>query len=283
MKLTVEKIPYYEYSSLYAVTRQWPRIVCPYHHHPEIELLYIEASQGSLLVGDHVGRFEAGDCLVLGAHLPHFLSNDVDWSGKATTHIIQFRKDALGDDFWLTPEMHPLAQWLEEASRGFRLSGEAARHMRATLPEIIKLSGLQRLVALLDLLRLIHEGAQPQKLASRSHRVDPSAAQDPRIETVLNYLHSSPLSDLSFEHALKLAAMTRPSFSRYFKQKTAMPFSQYVNQLRIAEASRLLSDTRIPILELATHCGFDNAAYFHRLFKRIHNLTPMQYRKIRQR
>ena len=71
-------------------------------------------------------------------------------------------------------------------------------------------------------------------------------------------------------------------FERTFKAVIGAPPAAYLRQLRIQEACRLLSNTDLPLGEIAEHCGFAGSSYFTAVFKREMNCTPSEYRKKNQ-
>jgi AraC family cel operon transcriptional repressor len=71
--------------------------------------------------------------------------------------------------------------------------------------------------------------------------------------------------------------------SRVFQKYLHMTPSQYVNSLKLNHAAWLLQTTDETILTILLESGFDNAGYFHRLFKTHFNCTPKQYRNLKQR
>jgi AraC-like DNA-binding protein len=75
------------------------------------------------------------------------------------------------------------------------------------------------------------------------------------------------------------ANLSVSAFSRFFKLRTGKTLPQYVNELRVGRACRLLADERIKVADLAMQCGFQNLANFNRFFRQITQLTPRQYRE----
>jgi AraC-like DNA-binding protein len=74
------------------------------------------------------------------------------------------------------------------------------------------------------------------------------------------------------------AHLTKEAFCRFFKLRTRKTFTQYLLQLRIDEAQKLLQETELGIAEIAYRVGFDNLSYFNRSFKRISGKTPRAVR-----
>jgi AraC-like DNA-binding protein len=74
--------------------------------------------------------------------------------------------------------------------------------------------------------------------------------------------------------------MSEAAFCRYFKRNTHKTFSQFVNEIRISHATRLLMGKENNITDICYTCGFDNVSYFNRQFKIHQGITPREYRKV---
>lgn len=89
-----------------------------------------------------------------------------------------------------------------------------------------------------------------------------------------NYSHKIPLEEIS-KHFL----MSPKYFCRFFKANFHQTFIEYLNNVRIEKAMRLLSDTTIPVTEIAALVGFDNLSYFSRKYKAVVGCMPREYRR----
>ncbi len=69
------------------------------------------------------------------------------------------------------------------------------------------------------------------------------------------------------------------SFRRLFKAHTSLAPNQYLLEMRLRKAQRLLIHTTLPIQVIAEECGFENSFYFSRFFKQRTRLAPLHYRK----
>ncbi len=79
------------------------------------------------------------------------------------------------------------------------------------------------------------------------------------------------------------ALFTSPSYlCRIFKEVSGTTVSTYLNQVRIANVKRLLSDTDELIVDIASACGYNYIPYFNQLFKRMVGVTPTEYRRSRR-
>ena len=85
--------------------------------------------------------------------------------------------------------------------------------------------------------------------------------------------------DLSLSEVATLVNMSDSAFSHFFKKRTGISYINYVNNLRIARACTLLSDTTLSASEICYDCGFNNKSNFIRIFRKRKNMTPIEYRK----
>jgi hypothetical protein len=102
---------------------------CPYHRHPEIEVLLIEGSAGKAVIGDATGVFRPGQLYLFGPNLPHLFYNDAPARSKARlaqSRYVQFLPDCLGAGFWNLPENRRIARLLRDSVRGILWDGAAA-------------------------------------------------------------------------------------------------------------------------------------------------------------
>lgn len=76
-----------------------------------------------------------------------------------------------------------------------------------------------------------------------------------------------------------LVGMTSTSFSRFFKLRTGKTLSDYVIDIRIGFASRLLVDTTMSVAEICYECGFNNLSNFNRIFKKKKDCSPKEFRE----
>jgi len=84
---------------------------------------------------------------------------------------------------------------------------------------------------------------------------------------------------ITLDEVAELLNMSKVSFNRFMKKTSRQTFIEYVNEVRIDNAARLLAAMDYSISEIAFKCGFNNIANFNRIFKKTKKLTPSAYRK----
>jgi len=117
-------------------------------------------------------------------------------------------------------------------------------------------------------------GQQPFARLARSRQVDDALIARCQNWIAEHYNERAPVASM-----VRLSGIAERSFKRRFQQATGMAPLQYVHTLRLEEAKQMLESTDQPIEAIANEIGYEDAAFFSRLFRRNVNLTPAQYRK----
>jgi len=99
-----------------------------------------------------------------------------------------------------------------------------------------------------------------------------------RIAKVCEYMEQHFSDNIYLSDMASLVGMSDTAFSHFFKSKTNMTFIDYLNDMRIAHACQLLSETSLTISEVCYNSGFNNISNFIRMFKKRKQMTPNAYR-----
>lgn len=109
-----------------------------------------------------------------------------------------------------------------------------------------------------------------------------ASPDDQIMEKAAKYICSNYQSPLTLEETAVYCNMSTTYFSKKFKAVTGFGFKEYLINIRIREASRLLLHTKLPITEIALLSGFNDSNYFGDVFKRMKGISPCKYRKNRE-
>jgi AraC-like DNA-binding protein len=99
------------------------------------------------------------------------------------------------------------------------------------------------------------------------------------LEAVRSRIVSSLPKALDVNALAAEYGMSRSHFSHYFRTRTGLTPARFAADLRIHQATRLLLTTRSPLKQIADACGFANANYFCKVFRRHQHVSPTSYRK----
>lgn len=114
-------------------------------------------------------------------------------------------------------------------------------------------------------------------------RVQKSVIQtDPRIQTVIDYIMLNPMEEYPAERLCEMAEVAPTTFRRLFKAATGKTVSEFIRQVRLTTAARILLVSNDPVGSIALQVGFEDPNHFIRVFKQAFGLTPNQYRKTSQ-
>ncbi len=261
-----------------------PHIEIGWHLHPEYELTLIAESEGKRVIGDHVDRFEAGDLLLIGPNLPHYMRNDEryyagDVRFQCRAIVVHFLSSFLGEEFFGVPEMRPIRKLLKQAARGLHIYGDTSVRVAAQMEALLTMTGYQRLRTLLDALYEIAMSPERTVLASLGYVPSFPEHDAPRINKVFEYLFQQYTEEVSLAEIAALVNMSPSAFCKFFKRRTGKTFSRTLNEIRIGHACKLFIEQGLPVAEVCYRSGYNTPSYFNRQFKAITGYAPLQYCK----
>jgi AraC-like DNA-binding protein len=281
VKAILEKVSHDQDQSFASLEFYRTRFFCPFHYHPEIELTLIVSSTGQRYVGDHIGRFGPGDLVLMGPNLPHMYTNDAKFRGPAHSVVLQFLPDCLGADFFQRNEMKSIQRLLEKSRVGLSFHGRTRDKVAPLLEEFCPLQGSARIVALLNILEILARSNECRMLANPAYSPSLAIYQGERINRVCELISKKFKEGITQSEAAKVARMSSPSFSRFFRRATNKTFRSFLNEVRIGYASQLLVETDHTIAEACYESGFGNLSNFNRQFLKLRKISPRAFRKKR--
>jgi AraC-like DNA-binding protein len=252
--------------------------------HPELELTLILESSGKQFIGDNIEDFGPGNLVLIGPNLLHLWKNDACYYKKSSTLraqaiVIHFLKDFAGEGFLQLPELHHVRELFHKARRGIKFTGEGKRAVVNKIKRITNLDGIEKLTAFLTILNIIANKTTHNYLSTSSFVEAAKKSNDFRINSVFEYIMNHFSEPISLDEISEEANMTRTSFCRYFKKHTRKTFTQFLNEIRVGYACRLLQENKFTVAQICFTCGFTNLSHFNRQFKKIKRQTPTEYRK----
>lgn len=255
-----------------------------WHHHPEHEIVLVTKGKGRRMVGDHIDRFKENDLVLLGAYTPHewmcdheYFDSNNHFLGEGI--VIQFLPDFLGDKFFQVPENIQLNKIINESSRGIEILGDSKKEIIGIMIKMIDLEGTERLYSLFSIFKILSSLKDFNTLASTAFisqfQPDGNTPMQKAMQYIIqNFQHQIHLNDL-----LEITSMSYSSFYVLFKNTYRMTFKEYLLNIRVGYACKLLTETLHNISETAYICGFENISNFNRQFRNLKGITPSQFQK----
>lgn len=257
---------------------------CPWHYHPEYELVLVKKSTGRRMVGDHIGYFNEGDLVLMGPLLPHvwvndepFLNGEAGYMAEAI--VIQFVESFVGETFFQIPEMESFKNFLKLSNLGMVITGTAKKKIIKLMDKMVHMSGLQRLAALLKIFDILSHTSEYELLASPRFVENIQFKSSDQFRKINEYIMRNFQEEIKLPEIAGLANMALTTFCNFFKEHYRVTFIEYLNSVRIGHACKLLSEKELNVVEVAFECGFNNLANFNKQFKKFKKMTPTEYRK----
>ena len=255
----------------------------PIHNHPEFEINLILGMSGTRIVGDSTERYYDCDLVLLGPYVYHKWDGDAELqqNGKPYRVItIQF-DGALFDSNLLKKEhFYKVRKLLQDAGRGIKFYGNTFEEAQAKLVNLTKATGFSVIVEFLSLLDLLSNSTEAIYLASEGFDPKSVQSESKRIQVAYRYIlknfmqQSIKIGDVATE-----VNMSESAFSHFFKKYTNKNFTQFLIDIRIGYACKLLLDTDETINQICFRAGFNNITNFNGLFKKYLSCTPLEYRR----
>ena len=259
-----------------------PHLYNHLHQHPEIQLTLIKESNGTLVAGDYVGPFHSGDVFVIGGNQPHVFRNDEKFfkqRSKAVAITIFFDETTFGEKFWLLEEMKSLQQFLKNSSGGFKITGRKKKLLAEKLVSIVNAKGIDRLIIFLEILKLFTSRKEMHSLATPVIQRNIKSYDGSRLNKVIEFTFNEFQRPITLKEVAGLANLTPEAFCKYFKTRTRKTYIKFLNEIRVNYACRLLTQDK-SISGICYDCGFMNLSNFNRIFKKIKQVSPGEWRKI---
>lgn len=250
------------------------------HSHMNFELNYITSGAGKRIVGNSISSYAEGDLVLLGPNIPHCW--EVLETGAETPPeciVTHFYENIISSDFFNIPELEDVVDLLKNAGNGIWFKGKKTEKVGQTLKKMATLSGMERYIELLKVFNLLLQIEDREILALPSSLPNSYDKDHDQINKIYEYVFNNIQSGIKLKEASALVYMEPGSFCRYFKKKTNQTFMDYVKNVRIGIAAKLLSETDKQITQICYECGYNNLANFNHYFKVIMKKTPSEYRK----
>ena len=261
-----------------------PSFNIAWHFHPEFEIVYNIKSNGIRFVGDNVSPFYSKDLVLVGSNLPHLWRSDFSYNSSncheaVKTIVIKFTEDFLGKDFFKKLEFQIIARLLEDSKYGLSFNKQVSKKLHTLLLKLPNQSLAEQHIGLLAILYQLSVESVCNRAVLSSSDMRQSISESPdRIDLVLRYISDNYATKITLKDVADVACITTNSFCRFFKTATNKSFTQFLNEVRIRNASRILIQQTIPVSEVCFLVGFNSITNFNKQFKHIIGTTPKEFR-----
>ncbi|RTY88789.1 AraC family transcriptional regulator [Flavobacterium sp. RSP15] len=248
-----------------------------WHFHPEFELTFIVAPNGTRRVGDHIGDFEGSDLVFIGSNIPH-LNFDYGIKTEYEKVVLQIKKDFFKNDFITTPELAFINQLFENSKKVVCFHGAVKDEIGKRLQKIHLLSHFEQFIEVLSIFQILATANERTLLHDKPFENLYNNKEQVRLKVVHKFIEENYQRTVSIEEISLLTHLSKAAFCRYFKKMTRLTFTEFLNQYRIEQAKILLKTDK-NATETCFECGFESLSYFNRIFKKVVGENPIQFKK----
>jgi AraC-like DNA-binding protein len=254
------------------------------HWHDHLEIALVLEGRGAFLFGRRALPAEVGDIFFIDNSQPHVALADAGTSLRLL--LVLFRPELIAGPGCRELDLGYLAPFrIDERTASPRIRGSSSlagevtpvlNELRATwerhdpAERHLEDATLRRALALVNR----HRGAGstaavPRAVADRREQIRP----------VLAYVDRHWRDSITLDDAAEVVHVSPSRVRHVFKDVTGVSFKEYVTQVRVAEAKRLLLGTDLSVAEIARAVSYTNLHQFYKVFYRSCSMSPGEYRR----
>jgi AraC-like DNA-binding protein len=259
-----------------------------WHFHPHYQLFTVIKGTGTRFIGDDIRHFNIGDTVFLAPNMPHLWRSDREYFEKDSQLmtegiVVYFKEDFLGSEFFEKSEMYDIKTLLKKSERGLDLTGQLKEELVDDLKNLPVDSGFQGIIKILSILDKLSKSTDYQYIASTSYSNTHKISETERMRLVHEYVLKHFKENINLSTVASLSNMTDAAFCRYFKSRTNKTFSDFVKEIRIGNACKMLQDENKSISQTCYESGYNTVSNFNNQFKSLKGVSPLQYQKLYRR
>jgi len=254
------------------------------HYHPELQLIYIVSGTGDLFAGDSFTSYGPGDLFLLGPSQSHVFKSDPDYFEESDekackTISVFFHEKSLGDGFFNLDETADIKGLIKRSGRGIHFDDYVSTSIGPRVFDLLDQSDFECLLSILTILHDLSSTENFSYLATMSSSVPISDQKNRKVNKVFNYILDHFHEDIKLEDVANIANYSQAAFCHFFKEHTQKTFVQFLIEVRISNACKMLRNTDYNISQICYESGFNNVSNFNRQFKKLIGMSPSAYIK----
>ncbi|MEM9544923.1 MAG: AraC family transcriptional regulator [Bacteroidota bacterium] len=247
-----------------------------WHFHPEYELVYIECESGPRYVGSHHSTYTESDLVLIGSNIPH-LNFDYGVKTEYRKVVVHLKKEFVESHFLDIPELASIQNLFQRSNYGLAFNSLMKQEIGAKLFELEHKSAFEQYLELVELLRNLSEIEEVELLHDRPYQNKVSEREQGRLKIIYNYVDKNYHQKITLDEVAKISNLTKEAFCRYFKKVSNYSFVEFLNRYRISQAKRILMSGK-SVSAACYETGFESLSYFNRIFKKVANENPRDFR-----
>jgi AraC-like DNA-binding protein len=249
------------------------------HSHKNFELNYILNGWGNRIVGNNMESFSRGDLVLMGPNLPHCWEVTGVSQGVSPECItIHFHEDFLGQKIMKSPELSPVMDLFSLSKRGIQFYGNETQEISYILKKMLEENNFRKLIYLLEIFELLVRTDNRRLLVNPGFIKDADDTKSLRLKQAYEYILVNFAKKIKLQDVAEQCHLSISAFCRFFEKNTGKSLFNYLKEVRIGYACKLLLDSDLLISDICYQSGYNNLAHFNNQFREMCGVTPSQYR-----
>ncbi len=283
MNAQLEKLVFIEDESFFIGVFQDNLEKSTWHYHNNYEISFITEGSGKRIVADSIVEFQPGDLVFIGPRLPHVWVADKDsWNPSnrfLEMVVLQFDSDVLCQHLLGLPEFKYVCCALNYSERGIQITGQTLNETSEIMLQLPYLDSFDRLLNFFKLMNIIGKSVNNIFLASSEYLRKRLNTGSKRISMIHEFIMNNYLKEIKLQQIADMVHMTKGALCNFFRMNMGFTIFEYLNQIKVDFACKLLMDPDLSIFEVGLNSGFNNISHFNKQFRKITGLSPSEYRK----
>ena len=273
------------YISVYESVPDFSRREFFEHKHPDFEISYILDGEGEYSFLNGKCKIAQGDLFIMGSNQVHCITK-VDEKRPIVLLNVRFEprmiwspsSNTLGEEYLelfngKCGKLDRKSEQYENIVEKMLQINREAQEKKTGYPIMIK-SYLCEIFAYL----MRNYGDMLRKEKPKASSFDRLMCMDRAV----TYINEHLADELTLEEIARVSGLSRTYFSSVFTALNGLKPWDYITIKRIEKSKSILSETDVPVIEVALKCGYENISNFNRMFRRIVGMSPSEYRKIKK-
>ncbi|MCX2473504.1 AraC family transcriptional regulator [Pedobacter sp. MC2016-05] len=255
------------------------------HFHTDLELIYFKKGSGMQHVGDSIIPFNDGHILLVGKNIPHYWRLAPKYfdapSSEVEIYVIHFDKELFDNAFFGLPEFQGIRNTLEmcSCSQYLQLSTIGKNAVGSLITRIVRSVGAKRLLLFIDCLSQIGRCKGVQAFHASGFHLASSNRDKDRLGAVYKHTLNNYKRKIDLREIAATVNVSPTSFCRFFKATSKKTYTRFLNEVRIGQACKMLSENQLSIKEVCYESGYSCFTSFYKHFRKITGKTPLVYQK----
>lgn len=243
-------------------------------------IVYIRKGIGMYILDSDLRALNEGDIIIMPPKVAYsFCASELgdEYNISVDAVVLRF------DDAWLTTLLSVFKSLgrvilrIREIEDPYAVVGPKWMKMSTALDRLSSGSPSKEPALMIELLEMLSDEKDLVRILKATPCDQLTLSQ--KLEKIDRYIESNVYGKVSLDSVSAYLGMNRTYFCIFFKKHYGKGFADYLNDMRVRKATKLLTDRDMHISDIARECGFKTAPYFTRAFRRSLGMSPAEYRK----